>query len=80
MTTMIQKWGNSLALRIPKTVAREVRLVEGEQVELQLTDEGVLVRPRHRKRYRLSDLVAGIKPANRHTETDYGAPAGREVW
>jgi antitoxin MazE len=77
---MIQKWGNSLALRIPKTVAREVRLVEGEQVELQLTDEGVLVRPRHRKRYRLGDLVAGIKPANRHAETDYGVRAGREVW
>jgi antitoxin MazE len=80
MTTLIQKWGNSLALRIPKTLAREVRLVEGEQVELQLTGEGLLVRPHHRKRYRLGELVAGIKPANRHAESDYGAPAGREAW
>jgi antitoxin MazE len=77
---MIQKWGNSLALRIPKALATEVRLAEGEQVELQVTGDGVLLKPRHRKRYRLQDLVAGIKPGNRHAEVSLGRPAGREVW
>ena len=80
MITKIQKWGNSLALRIPKALATEVRLVEGEQVELQLTSDGVLLKPRHRKRYRLRELVAGIKAGNRHAEASFGTPTGREAW
>lgn len=69
---MIQKWGNSLALRISKTLAAEARLVEGEQVELCCNSDGILLKPRHRKRYRLRELVAGIRDTNRHSEVSFG--------
>ncbi len=80
MKTMIQKWGNSLALRIPKAIASEISVTEGDAVELQLTADGVLVKPRRRKRHSLRDLVKGITNANRHEEFSFGKPEGREVW
>jgi antitoxin MazE len=49
-------------------------------VELQLTADGVLVKPRRRKRHSLSELVKGITNSNRHEEVAFGKPEGREVW
>ncbi len=80
MTTTIKKWGNSLALRIPKGLAAEARLVEGEEVELRRVQEGVLLRPQQKKRYRLSALVGGITRANRHAEISFGKTVGKEIW
>ena len=79
MTTTIQKWGNSLAVRIPKSVSQQIRVNEGDDVELRVEAEGLLVRPA-RRRYQLSTLVRKITPSNRHAETDWGKPAGKEVW
>ncbi|MBE7499346.1 MAG: AbrB/MazE/SpoVT family DNA-binding domain-containing protein [Verrucomicrobiales bacterium] len=79
MNARIQKWGNSLALRLPKVLADEVRLTEGTQVELLRTAEGLLLKARGRPRYRLADLVAGITPGNRHSETQWGPARGREI-
>jgi antitoxin MazE len=79
MNTTIRKWGNSLALRIPQAVARQIRVEEGDAVQLRVDADGLNVRP-SRPRYRLSDLVRGVTPKNRHTETDWGNVQGREVW
>jgi len=79
MTATIKKWGNSLAVRLPKTLARENQLREGAQVELVRTGAGLLLKPAPRKRYRLSELVARITPKNRHAETDWGRSEGREI-
>ena len=80
MTTTVQKWGNSLALRLPKALADEARLREGAKVELVRTPEGVLVKSKRKPkpRYRLSDLLAGITPDNVHPETDWGRSVGWE--
>jgi antitoxin MazE len=76
----ISKWGNSLAVRIPLAIAKQANLGEGDGVELTLgRDGGIVVRPARRK-YELSDLVAGITPKNRHRETDWGSPQGEESW
>lgn len=76
----IAKWGNSLAIRIPLPIAREVGFVEGGEVSLSLTNEGhLLLRPVNAK-YSLDELVSQIKPSNRHAETDWGATQGNEVW
>ena len=80
MKTMIQKWGNSLALRIPKAIAAEIKIAEGDPVDLQLKGSGVLLKPHRQKRYHLRELVKGITAANRHTEISFGKPEGREVW
>lgn len=77
MKAVVQKWGNSLALRIPKSVAEEIEMREGGQVELRLLRGGLLVRPM-RQKYKLSELLKEMTPGNRHGETDWGADAGRE--
>jgi len=79
MQTQIGKWGHSLALRIPQAFAREAQLDAGTPVELTITDGRLIVTP-VRPKYDLAELIAGIKPENRHAETDWGAPTGREVW
>lgn len=76
----VSKWGNSLAIRIPLAIARQAHLAEGDSVALVLDgDGGLTVRPTRRK-YQLSELVARITPKNRHRETDWDRPQGKESW
>ena len=79
MTATIQKWGNSLALRLPKTLATEVDMEEGTRVDLVRTKDGVLVKARRKPHYRLSKLLAGVTKKNIHPETDWGKSVGRET-
>lgn len=76
----IAKWGNSLAVRIPLAIAKQAGLAEGDSVQLALDGEGGIVLRPVRRRYELADLVARISPRNRHRETDWGSPQGRESW
>ena len=77
--TQIAKWGNSLALRLPKSVALEVRLGEGDTVDVSVKNGAIVIRP-SRPTYSLEQLVARITPRNRQEESDWGAPVGHEVW
>jgi antitoxin MazE len=78
MNTTIQMWGNSLALRIPQAVARQLQVGNGDDVELSVEADGLRVRPA-RRRYRLTQLVGKITPANRHTETKWDKSVGQEL-
>ncbi len=80
MTSKIQRWGNSLGVRILKSIAKELRLRPGSKVEMTVKDGRLVISPATRPRYTLEDLVAGIRPGNLHGETDWGKPVGREVW
>ena len=79
MTAKIHKWGNSLALRLPSAVAQQIHVREGAFVKLELED-GTLRISSARARYRLGDLLKKVKPANLHSETDWGTPKGGEIW
>jgi antitoxin MazE len=79
MTATIQKWGNSLAVRLPKAIATEARITEGVQIELVKTKEGILLKPARRRAYRVSQLVAAITPQNLHAETCWGPSVGAEI-
>jgi antitoxin MazE len=82
MHSTICKWGNSLALRLPRHVADQVRLVEGTNVDLEI-DDGVLKVTPSRKKFRLSELLAGEpkREANAASaEVDWGKPTGDEAW
>lgn len=79
-TTQLAKWGNSLALRIPKTLADGAKLKEGDPVRVSVTSGGGLVIKRARRKYSLRKLIAKITARNRHEETGWGGPAGKEVW
>jgi antitoxin MazE len=80
MKTAIQRWGNSLALRIPRTYEAETRLSEGSEVELSLKAGTLVVRPLVRKRHSLTDLLTQITPANRHGAVETGKAVGQEAW
>jgi len=77
--SIISKWGNSLAVRIPLALANQARLGEGDAVTLAIEGDAIKLRP-VRKKYDLSKLVAGITPRNRHAETAWGPPKGKESW
>lgn len=78
-TTQLSKWGNSLGLRLPKAVAREVQLGEGDTVQVSVDNGAIVIRPSS-PRYSLEELVPRITAKNRHSETDWGGPLGDEVW
>lgn len=79
MQTTISKWGNSLALRLPRHVAEGVRLVEGTPVTIEVEDGSLRVTPSRRK-FRLSELLEGEKPETGEREHDWGEPQGDEAW
>jgi len=74
----LAKWGNCLAVKLPQRIVETARLREGQPLNLSVDREGAVVeRPTHRK-YRLEGLVSGITARNRHDETDWGEPVGKE--
>ena len=78
-TTQIAKWGNSLGLRLPKSVALEAEVDEGDTVAVSVRNGAIVIRP-SRPTYSLERLVAKITTRNRHGESDWGAPVGHETW
>ena len=80
MLTKIQKWGNSLALRIPKTFALDAQLENESFVEISFVDGQIIVKPVSAPVWRLEELLAGINKKNIHHEVDTGSAVGNEVW
>jgi antitoxin MazE len=77
--TQIAKWGNSLALRLPKSVAREAQLDEGDRVDVAVDNGAIVIRP-SRPQYTLEELVRRITARNRHRESKWGPAVGDETW
>ena len=80
MQTKIQKWGNSLALRIPKSFALNVNIKQNELVDLSIDKGKIIITPIAQKEYSLEELLEGVSKNNVHSEFDTGAPAGKEIW
>lgn len=80
MKTTAQKWGNSLAIRVPKSVAQQVGLKEQDDLEIEVQDGNVVLKPYVRRVYRLEDLVKQITLKNVHGEVETGTSVGREIW
>jgi antitoxin MazE len=80
MRTRVQKWGNSLALRIPRSVAKEARLEQDTPVELRLVNGRLIVSPVAEDEVTLEKLLAGITDENIHDEVDWGPAVGKEAW
>lgn len=80
MQTRIQRWGNSLGLRIPKSFAEEAGVEAGSTVNLSIENGDLVVKPIRRHRYRLSELLEGVTSSNIHREVETGRQVGRETW
>jgi antitoxin MazE len=80
MRVKVQKWGNSLALRIPKAFASQSKIREDEYVKLTLEDNKIVIEPNREKSYTLSELINGINETNLHGEVNTGQQTGSEHW
>jgi antitoxin MazE len=80
MKTRVQKWGNSLALRIPKSFATEAGLRADAAVELSLIGGTLVVQPITPQPLTLEQLLRGITDENLPCEWDTGPAVGKEVW
>lgn len=81
MRTKIRKWGNSLALRIPKIFVEELDIGDDSSINLTLSEGKIVIAPlKRKKKCSLKKLLAGITGKNLHEEVDSGEPEGREIW
>jgi len=80
MQTRVQKWGNSLGLRIPRSLAAEAQVEEGTTVDLSVEDGRLLVRPLRVRKYSLNALFRKVSRRNLHGEVTTGKAVGREAW
>ena len=80
MESSVQKWGNSLAVRIPRPFAADLGIEEGTEVDVAVEDGGLVIRPLRRTRLSLADLLGAVDGGNVHGETDTGPAVGGESW
>jgi len=80
MRTQIKKWGNSLALRIPKSFVLNANLRQNELVDLSIDKEKIVITPLGEKEYSLDELLECVNENNIHGEFDTGASVGKEIW
>jgi len=78
VTVAIKKWGNSLALRIPKDIAQTLHIENNSNLELSIKDGALVIEPQ--KSTLLESLVSRIDADNLHTEIDTGKAVGNEEW
>lgn len=77
MQTHVQKWGNSLGIRIPKALAGQAGLAEGAPIRFEFKDGAIIIRP---ESYSLEELLSRVTPDSIHREVDTGDAIGREIW
>ena len=80
MLTKVQKWGNSLALRIPKAFALNAQLENDSFVEINIVKGKIIITPVPAPSWTLEELLAGVNKNNLHHEIDTGLAVGNEVW
>lgn len=80
MRVQVQKWGNSLAIRIPKSFAKETKIERGSVVDLSIIEGQLIAKPLSEHEYSLEELLAGVTQENLHAEFDTGDAVGQEIW
>jgi antitoxin MazE len=79
-TQVLTKWGNSLGLRIPASMAKQAGLAAGTNVTVTFMDGALIIKPERKKKYTLDELLEGMTPEQVHAEVGMGGPVGHEVW
>ena len=79
MLAKAQKWGNSLAVRLPKSVAEECGIEADTPVEIVREDNLIIIKPVQKKRFSLDSLLAEVTEDNIHAEVSAGRPVGKEA-
>jgi antitoxin MazE len=79
MDTVIRKWGNSLAVRLPMAIISEARFNLEQKVSITAKEGRIIIEPLQKLEYSLEELVAGISPQNAHGEASFGPPVAKET-
>ena len=79
METVIRKWGNSPAVRIPVSVMSAARFGLEQKVNVTVEGGRIIIEPVHKVEYSLDALLAGITPKNAHKEAGFGPAVGKEA-
>ena len=77
MEIVVKKWGNSLGVRIPRIIAKDLNLKDGSSVDVEDLNGNIIISP---KRNTLSELLSGINSSNIHEEIEFGKSEGKEIW
>lgn len=80
MNSKIQKWGNSLAIRLPKHVADSMNLRKNDLITISIENNVIIIKPANKYHYKLEDLLKSINENNIHSETETGFRRGNEIW
>ena len=80
MQARVQKWGNSLAVRIPKSFALQSQLNQNTVVEMSMEDGKIILLPVPQPEVNLTQLLEGVTSENLHQEIEVGNSMGREAW
>jgi len=78
MEAVIKKWGNSLGIRIPSVMAKDLSLKDGSHVEIKDEENRIVIIPSPKEK--LKDLLSKINKSNLHNEINTGSPVGKEAW
>jgi len=79
MQVHVQKWGNSLSLRIPKSFAKQTKISKGSLVDLSIKNDNLIIIPILEEKDNLGSFLSKIDESNIHSEIDFGAPVGKEL-
>ena len=80
METTIRKWGNSLAVRLPRNMAQKLALKAGSVVKMSEAKKMIVIQSAPKAHKSLKELVAMIRPEHVHQEVMWDKPCGKEVW
>ena len=79
MESVIRKWGNSPALRLPTTILKEAGYQLDQKIDLTVSKGRIIIQPSEKVEYDIDALVSGINPKNAHDEVNFGRPVGKEA-
>ena len=78
MEAIVKKWGNSLGIRIPNLIVRELSLKDGSFVDIKDKKGEIIIKPKEKNK--LSELLSKINEKNIHSEVEANGPVGNEIW
>jgi Growth regulator len=79
MKATVQKWGNSLAIRIPRNISKDTKVSEGSHINIMVENGKIILSP-SKKEYSLKELLKNVTNENIHSEISTGDNIGGEIW
>ena len=80
MFVTLQQWGNSLAFRLPKTLAKQVHVKKGSRLDLTVKENTIVLKAQEQPTFSLKVLLKKYKPSQKHEVIDIASVQGKEVW